>query len=277
MTTTRTTRSATVIDLVDLERRVKALEHNRGASLRFARVTEVNEDGSARVELLDGPGLVSMPLRLLQRRTQKDKDQLFPEVGEHVACLFSGQGLEQGVILGAMYSSKNESAGQKTHMAYYEFEDGTVLSYDKEAHKLFADVKGELEAFVEKTAHVEVKQNTTLICEADVLVEAKGDITLDSAKRVILQALAGIYMYAPLIKLIRIKGAELPMRAEIDADLYLRGLFDHVGDQQHQGDTAQQGNQTTSGNVDVGSNVTAGGDIDAGGIITGHPVKGCEH
>ncbi|MDL2322233.1 phage baseplate assembly protein V, partial [Desulfosarcina sp. OttesenSCG-928-B08] len=87
--------------LVSMERRTSRLESNRGASLRFAEVTEVDKSGKARVQLLDGDDMISHPLRILQLRTLKDQQQWFPEVGEHVACLFAGQGFEQGVILGA--------------------------------------------------------------------------------------------------------------------------------------------------------------------------------
>ena len=65
--------------------------------------------GTARVQLPDGDGMVTMPLRVLGRRTLKDKAQALPDIGEPVACLFSGQGLEQGVILGAHYTAKTPS------------------------------------------------------------------------------------------------------------------------------------------------------------------------
>ena len=67
--------------IVALTRRVESLESNRGASLRYCEVTSVDKNGSARVKLLDGDNMVSQPLRTLQRRTLKDKDQCFPDVG----------------------------------------------------------------------------------------------------------------------------------------------------------------------------------------------------
>ena len=84
-------------DYAQQERRIAALEANRGASLRFGIVTGVDPaSGAARVQLPDGDGMVTMPLRVLERRTLKDKAQTLPDIGEPVACLFSGQGLEQG-------------------------------------------------------------------------------------------------------------------------------------------------------------------------------------
>lgn len=90
-------------DIAHLERRIAALEANRGASLRFGKVTGV-EGGYARVQLADGHGMVSMPLATLHRRVLRDQDITMPDQGEPVAVLFSGQGLEAGVVLGAVYS-----------------------------------------------------------------------------------------------------------------------------------------------------------------------------
>ena len=54
-------------DYAALERRIAALEANRGASLRFGKVVGVT-GGAARVQLADGQDMVSAPLPTLQRR-----------------------------------------------------------------------------------------------------------------------------------------------------------------------------------------------------------------
>ena len=128
-------------DYAQQERRIASLESNRGASLRFGTVTGVDTaTGTARVQLPDGDGMVTMPLRVLGRRTLKDKAQALPDIGEPVACLFSGQGLEQGVILGAHYTAKTPSPNQEAQVDYVRYEDGTELWYDRKGHKLTAKV-----------------------------------------------------------------------------------------------------------------------------------------
>jgi phage baseplate assembly protein V len=132
-------------DFARLERRIKALEGNLGAVLRFGAVTETDESaGSARVRIFDADNLVTMPLRVLQRRTLKDQHQELPDIGEHVACLFAGQGYEQGVVLGAVYSAKDPSPGKPPHVWYRRFEDGTELEYDREEHRLRISVNGDI-------------------------------------------------------------------------------------------------------------------------------------
>lgn len=137
-------------DLASLERRIAALEANRGASLRFGTVVSVDpSSGTARVRLDDGDNMVTAPLRVLARRTLKDKEQCLPDIEEPVACLFSGQGMEAGVLLGAHYSQKTPSPDQKAASDYHRYEDGTELCYDRAAHKLWAKVKGDVEMEVE--------------------------------------------------------------------------------------------------------------------------------
>ena len=235
--------------VVDMERRITKQESNRGSSLRYAEVTEVDKKGHARVRLLDGDEMVTLPLRTLQRRTLKDKDQRFPDVGEHVACLFAGQGFESGVILGAMYSDKITAPDEDAHYGFYRYEDGTTIYYDREKHKYIADVKGDIELTCEKSVKATV--------EEDVSVEAKGDVTVSAEGRLILEGGAGIVMRGPSIRFEGYKGGAC--KAHIEADIHIKGLVDHLGNR------IQTGNEQVSGN------------ITASGVISGNPVYGCNH
>lgn len=131
--------------LADLDRRITRLETNRGCSLRFGDVVAVNEqDGTARVVLPDGNGMVSLPLRVITARTHRDKFICLPDIGEQVACLFSGQGLEQGVILGSCYSSRDTTPNRPAAEVFALFADGTNLSYDRDRHCLVVDCVGDV-------------------------------------------------------------------------------------------------------------------------------------
>ena len=165
-------------DYAQQERRIASLESNRGASLRFGTVTGVDTaTGTARVQLPDGDGMVTMPLRVLGRRTLKDKAQALPDIGEPVACLFSGQGLEQGVILGAHYTAKTPSPNQEAQVDYVRYEDGTELWYDRKGHKLTAKVMG------------------------DADIETEGGITATAKKAIVTESKTGITLRAPHIRL----------------------------------------------------------------------------
>lgn len=156
-------------DFAALERRVSALEGAYPASLRFGVVVGV-EGGFARVQLADGQNLVSAPLPTLQRRVLKDQEIKMPDVGEPVAVLFSGQGREMGVILGACYSPAAPDPGQPQAFEYSRFSDGTELFYDREAHKLTARIVGDAE--IEATGQASVR------ADGKILAQSRENITL---------------------------------------------------------------------------------------------------
>lgn len=178
-----------MFDYASLERRITALENNRGASLRFGTVTESDQStGAARVQLEDGDGMVSYPLRVLQRRSLKDKAQCMPDLGEPVAVLFAGQGMEQGAILGACYSKQTPPPGVPGEQDYMVYEDGTELWYDRKKHKLIAKVKGDIEAEVEGNITAKVKGNAELKTQGHIRATAEQEILAESAVNITLRA-----------------------------------------------------------------------------------------
>lgn len=107
--------------------------------------------------------LSSAWLPVLCPRASGDLVYDLPDVGDQVLCLFLPYGLEQGFVVGAMYgkASPPVASGDKWHR---RFQDGTVLEYDRAAHKLTAQVQG------------------------DVAVKATGDVSVSSAASLTLMA-----------------------------------------------------------------------------------------
>ena len=98
-----------------------------------------------RVELRDTvtAALVTDWLPVLCPRACGDLAYDLPDVGDQVLCLFLGYGLEQGFVLGAMYG-KADPPVTSGDIWQRKFSDGTVLTYDRAAHKLTAQVRGEV-------------------------------------------------------------------------------------------------------------------------------------
>lgn len=156
-------------DLAALERRIAALEASQPASLRFGRVTGIN-GGKVRVQFGDGQDMNSYDLSTIQNRVLKDQDIKMPDIGEPVACLFSGNGFEQGVMLGAYYNGQETDPGQPQGMDYHKYEDGTELWYDRDNHKLMAKVAGEAEVEAQKTIKASARE--------EILAESQKKIRL---------------------------------------------------------------------------------------------------
>lgn len=115
--------------------------------------------------------LVSAWLPVLCPRASGDLAYDLPDVGDQVLCLFLPYGLEQGFVVGAMYgkASPPVTSGDKWHR---KFSDGTVLEYDRAAHKLTAQVQGDV----------------MVTASGSVQAEATGDVSVSSAASLTLMA-----------------------------------------------------------------------------------------
>ena len=103
--------------------------------LRFGTVTSINPlTARARVQFTEY-GMNSYWLAVLQNKTFKDKFYSMPAVGEQVACLMD-QNSEDGVILGAIYTTEDTPIIETEKQVSANFEDGTFANVDKETQTL---------------------------------------------------------------------------------------------------------------------------------------------
>ena len=181
-----------------LNRRMDAMEQDKGATLRFANVTGI-EKGHIRVQLADGQNVVTAPLPTLQRRVLKDQEIKLPDIGEPVAVLFSGKGLENGVILGAIYSPNIPNPKKENHMEYSKFSDGTETEYDRKKHKLNANIQGDIKAFVLKSIDVDVDEKIEAMAKKEIIIESDTSITLKVGASSIVMTPKSITMQSPRI------------------------------------------------------------------------------
>ena len=104
--------------------------------LRFGIVTNIDElKVQARVQFNDSDGMVSYWLAVLQAKTYKDKFYVLPDIGEQVVCLMD-KNIEEGVILGAVYSGIDECPVISKDKVKIIFQDGAEFEYDRKEHIL---------------------------------------------------------------------------------------------------------------------------------------------
>ncbi len=104
--------------------------------LKFGIVTNIDEkQANARVQFQDSDGIPSFWLPVLQAKTYKDKFYILPDIGEHVACLMD-ENLEDGVILGAIYSEQDACPVVSKDKFKIKFNDSTEIEYDRVEHIL---------------------------------------------------------------------------------------------------------------------------------------------
>lgn len=213
-----------------------------GATFAVGIVSAVNAaTGWARVRLPAYDNLETAELPVLQRRTHRDKALDLPDVGEQVALILDRRG-EDGIVLGAIWSEADpvpQSDGPDVDVRRYA--DGTVLRYDRAAHKLTGEIKGDVA----------------------VTCTGKADVTAEGAAK--MESKASLTLAAPTIAL---KGALSmqsyegggPTTAEIDGPLTVRRGGVDVPD-----------NDVKAGGVSLKNHLHGG--VDTGGGTSGPPVN----
>lgn len=175
-----------------------------------------------RVELRDTPtaALVTDWLPVLCPRASGDMAYDLPDVGDQVLCLFLPYGLEQGFVVGAMYG-KGSPPASSGDIWKRRFSDGTALEYDRAAHKLTADVRG------------------------DVRLETTGGLEAAVAGAVSITGKAGMTLMAPSMQMGGMDGGtQAAMQGTfrlIDGDIIVEGVsfLHHVHDCPHGGRTGE--------------------------------------
>ena len=114
-----------------------------------------------RVQFQDQDGMVSDWLPVMQKKTLQDKVFWLPDLDEHVVCIMD-ENEEDGVVLGAIYSDADAPAVSSQDKYQVKFQDGTTIEYDRAAHKLHADVKGNVELIASGTLTGTITGETTL-------------------------------------------------------------------------------------------------------------------
>ena len=217
-------------------------QEESGATFAFGIVTAVDAGrGWARARLPEYDNLETAFLPVLQRRTHRDKALDLPDVGEQVALLLDLRG-EDGVILGAIWSEVDpvpQTDGADVDVRRYA--DGTVLRYDRTAHRLTADVQGEIVAACTGKADV--------TAEGPARVESKAALTL---------AAPTITMRGALSR--RSYEGDGPPTAEIDGPLTVK-----------RGDVTVPDNDVKAGDVSLKEHRHGG--VDTGGGTSGPPVN----
>ncbi len=116
-----------------------------------------------------------------------------------------------GVILGAIYSETDTVPSEANENTWVKkFEDGTVLVYDKQAHKLTADIKGDIEVTASGKLDADISGDTTIkaprvLIDGDLSVTGKidavGNITTSGKVDATDKVVSAVEVEAGIIKL----------------------------------------------------------------------------
>ena len=156
---------------------------------RIGEVVGVNPAaGTVRVEFKDADAVVSFDLPLMFTTTLNDMRYRMPDLKAQAICLFLPNGLEEGAVLGFLYNATDKPPANSQDLDLIKYEDGTVLQYDRAAHKLTADVKGEAE--IKATGKISATSEADISAKAsgNIKTEAQGNNDIEAAGSVTIKA-----------------------------------------------------------------------------------------
>ncbi len=139
-------------------------------------VSTYPERGTVRVRFLDQDGEVSYEMRVLVRKTHRDRDYWMPDVGEQVLCAFLPYGREQGFVLGAFYSSADPVSVADQEVRRVEFANGAYVEHDRRTGNVRVETPGEVEVRAKGTVRI-VSATQVVIMAPNVVIKAEGGAT----------------------------------------------------------------------------------------------------
>lgn len=150
--------------------------------IRYGVVAEVNHAaGTMRVDLQDGQ-LRSDWIPWITMRAGQDRLWDPPSAGEVVMLLSSSGELANAVALPAVFSAGNQN-GDRAGLHRRTYQDGTVVEYDRQAHRLTVDTTASTGSTVvvrTGAASIEASGNVDINSQGLLHIHTHGSVTLDA-------------------------------------------------------------------------------------------------
>lgn len=164
------------------DRRTNRLGHLVDQLIRVGVVSSIDADAeTARVVFDDQDEVVSYDLRVVVRSALSNKDYWVPDVDEQVLCFFLPTGVETGFIVGSFYSSEEARPVSSPDIRAVQFNDGTLVQYDRASSHLSIDAKGTVDLVAVGDVSVSTQANMVLQAEGNIDMTAAGTININGS------------------------------------------------------------------------------------------------
>jgi phage baseplate assembly protein V len=188
----------------------------------------------ARVRVRAGDMLTGW-LPWVTERASRDVTWWAPEVGEQVLVLSPDGEPAQGVVLFAVYQAAHPASADRETVHRTVYEDGATIEYDRAAHRLNAQIPGDV----------------TLTCSGDVSATVGGAAEVQAQGGIILESQTSVRLAAPKLEFdgpITHGGGGYGRGAQIrgdvvhtDGDLVSEGIsLQHHVHREHDGPTTEE-------------------------------------
>lgn len=149
--------------------------------VRFGTIDSVTPSSPFHTVTVSLNGIVTGQLRLLNIRAGKDQTHDLPSKGEECLVLSPSGELAQGVVIIGLNNADFPTISQNPDVVIRMFEDGAVISYDKNSHHLDAILPSGGTATLKADLKIDGKLHVTQDITTDADVKA-GFISLKNHK-----------------------------------------------------------------------------------------------
>ena len=224
------------------------------ARFKFGKVSET-KPGFARVVFADLDNMETEFLPLLLSQTLENRQIHTIDAGSLVAVLMDDH-LEDGVILGAIYSAKNPPDQVENTLRKFKAKDGGFISYNTANGELLIETKGLTHIKAAGDIQIETAGNLTANVASNATLNAQGAAEITAAASVKVSA-PKIVLNAPLV--------EISGVLAVGTHATAAGATGTI-----HGDLRIVGNVEIQQSLQAGGNINAAGDILAGGANSNH-------
>ncbi|MBN3779913.1 phage baseplate assembly protein V [Burkholderia sp. Ac-20345] len=152
-----------------------------GVRFKTGVVSAVDGAGNVRVTFED-IGVQSFWLPVCYPKTQDDKAFWTPDAGEQVRCIMD-EHLEDGTVLGAIYSAADSVPWSSGDVYGWLFKDGGGFSYNRSTGELDVNVKGNTTVTIGGDANINVAGALNVTSGGTATLKA-GETVIDGNLRV---------------------------------------------------------------------------------------------
>lgn len=164
------------------------MQSDLGDLIRIGKVSSIDEGTcTARIAFEDRSNSVSYDLPVIVPLTLNDKCYYMPQIEERVVCIFLPNAPTKGFILGSYHCSTRQPVYGNKNKMYIQFEDKTLVEYDKKEHKF--------------KMHIIESSDTSLeiVSKGNVNIECNGSMNIKSDGPIVIESGTSLKMKAPVI------------------------------------------------------------------------------
>lgn len=161
--------------MIDIEYRLNKIEAKLNNIVRIGEVSSINEtDCTVKVVFQEfDNSFVSHDLPIMVKQSMANKDYWLPDINEQVVCIFLPTGLENGFVLGSLYSEEDKPVLANPQIRNVTFSDGSSMTYDRKKHELNINIVNE--------GKLNIKANSANLTAKEITVKSeKATITANS-------------------------------------------------------------------------------------------------